>query len=162
MEKLTWKTEKRKVSQLKEYSKNPRQISKEQFQQLVTSIEKFDYVELVAVDLDNTIIAGHMRVKAMKKLKRSSEMIEVRVPSRKLTDEEFREYLIRSNLNTGSFDFELLANEWDPVDLLGYGFTEEQLLGESKDASNVDDALGDEGDECEKKCEMCGQKIKKS
>jgi hypothetical protein len=129
MEKLTWSTEKRKVSQLKEYSKNPRQIDKEQFQHLLKSMEKFDYVEIVAIDLDNTIIAGHMRVKALKKLKRQSEMIDVRVPSRKLTDEEFQEYLIRSNLNTGEWDWDCLANSFDAVNLLSYGFTEQQLLG---------------------------------
>jgi len=141
MEKLTWSTEKRKVSELKGYSKNPRQISKDQFQHLCDSIEKFDYVELVAIDLDNTIIAGHMRIKALKKLKRGSEIIEVRVPSRKLTQEEFDEYLIRSNKNTGEWDNDILANQWDALDLLKYGFTEEQLLGDCKE---IDEITGDE------------------
>ena len=56
MEKLTWNTEKRKISELKPYSNNPRQISKAQFQHLLESFEKFDYVELVSIDFDNTII----------------------------------------------------------------------------------------------------------
>jgi len=147
MEKITWRTEKRKVSELKGYSQNPRQISKEQFQQLLSSFEKFDYVELIAIDLDNTIIAGHMRVKALKKLKRNSEMIEVRVPSRKLTDEEYREYLIRSNKNRGNFDFDILANEFDPIDLLNWGFSEDELLGDCKE--DITEVLGadDEAEE---------------
>ncbi len=158
MEKLTWTTEKRKVSDLKGYKKNPRQISKDQFQQLVSSFEKFDYVELVAIDLDNTIIAGHMRVKALKKLKRSSEIIEVRVPSRKLTEQEFDEYLIRSNLNKGEFDNDILANEWEPLDLLRWGFTEEQLLGSCKEAEEV---LGEkeENKKNTKCCPACGHEF---
>lgn len=144
MEKITWNTEKRKVSELKGYSKNPRQISKEQFQQLLTSIEKFDYVELIAINVDNTIIAGHMRVKALKKLKRNNEIIEVRVPSRNLTQEEFDEYLIRSNLNVGSWQWDEIANNFEPLDLLQWGFTEEQLLGVSKEVEELTSEIGEE------------------
>lgn len=157
MEKLTWNTEKRKISELKAYSKNPRQISKDQFQQLLASMEKFDYVELVAIDLDNTIIAGHMRIKAMKKLKKNGEIIEVRVPSRKLTEEEFDEYLIRSNLNRGSFDFDRLGNEWNPIDLLNYGFSEKELLDTCQEAEEILDQLQEEGKKKkDKKCPHCG------
>lgn len=160
MEKLTWATERRKISDLKEFSKNPRKMTKEQFHHLTTSIEKFDYVELVTVDTDNTIIAGHMRVKALKKLKRNKELIEVRVPSRKLTEEEFEEYLVRSNLNTGSFDYDILANEFEPLDLLKYGFSEEQLLGTCKEAEQI---LKDEEEKNSskkvKECPRCGHEF---
>jgi len=158
MQKITWNTEKRKVSELKEYSKNPRKMSKEQFEQLVSSIEKFDYVELVAIDLDNTIVAGHMRVKALRKLKRNKEEIEVRVPSRKLTDKEFEEYLIRSNLNTGEWGWDELANEFDPLDLLSYGFTEEQLIGMDKE---VEEISSEEKISSKKKkeCPNCGHEF---
>jgi ParB-like chromosome segregation protein Spo0J len=163
MEKLTWNTEFRKLSQLKGYSKNPRQISKEQFQHLLNSMEKFDYVELVAIDQDNTIIAGHMRVKALKKLKKGSENIEVRVPSRKLTEEEFREYLIRSNRNKGDFDFDILANEWEPLDLLKWGFTEDQILGSCKEAEKVLEKNLEEENSSKKKkeCPNCGHQFSK-
>jgi ParB-like chromosome segregation protein Spo0J len=155
MEKLSWTTEKRKISDLKGYSKNPRQISKDQFAHLITSIEKFNYVELIAIDLDNTIIAGHMRVKALKKLKRNQEMIEVRVPSRKLTENEFDEYLIRSNLNTGNFDYDHLANEWEPLELLKWGFTEEQLMGtfEEKEENSEEKAAAKKK---KTECPSCG------
>lgn len=160
MEKLTWNTEKRKISDLKGYSKNPRQISKDQFQQLLTSMEKFDYVELVAIDLDNTIIAGHMRIKAMKKLKKNSEIIEVRVPSRKLTEEEFDEYLIRSNLNRGSFDFDRLGNEWNPIDLLNWGFSEKELLDTCSEAEEIlEEQQKEEKKKSMKECPNCGHQF---
>jgi len=159
MERLKWNTEKRKVSELKGYSKNPRQINKQQFQHLIKSIEKFDYVELIAIDTDNTIIAGHMRVKAMKKMKKNNDEIEVRVPSRKLTEEEFREYLIRSNLNKGEFDFECLGNEWEPLDLLQYGFSEEQLLGSCKEAEEILENETKTNSKAPKECPNCGHQF---
>lgn len=156
-ESLVWSTEKRKVSDLKGYSKNPRNISKEQFQQLVESIEKFGYVELVAADIDNTIIAGHMRIKAMKKLKKGSEWIEVRVPSRKLTEQEFDEYLIRSNLNVGSWNFDALANHFEPLDLISWGFTEEQLFDSSGKAEKIAEESQKEDESAKKNmCPACG------
>lgn len=158
MEKITWSTEKRKVSDLKEFSKNPRKISKEQFHQLINSMEKFDYAELVAINSDNTIIAGHMRIKALKKLKRNSEIIEVRVPSRQLSEEEFEEYLIRSNLNQGEFDFDILSNDWNPVDLLKWGFSDEQLLNASREVEEVTKPMKD--DKKKKACPNCGHEFK--
>jgi ParB-like chromosome segregation protein Spo0J len=157
MEKITWNTEKRKIGDLKEFPNNPRKISKEQFKNLVDSIHKFDYVELIAIDLDNTIIAGHMRVKALKKIHGKSHIIEVRVPSRKLNEDEFKEYLVRSNLNIGSFDYDILANEWDVDNLLEWGFSIDQLMGHKFE----DETTPSKADECEDdKCLTCGQKIR--
>ena len=158
-EKLTWRTERRKVSELKAYAKNPRSISKEQFQHLLDSFEEFNYVELIAIDTDNTIIAGHMRVRALKKLKRQSEVIEVRVPSRKLTEKEFEKYCIKSNLNTGQFDYDMLGNLFEPIELLDYGFTPEQLLG-----CGLDDDITEVAEEKakvkkEKNCPHCGSPL---
>jgi DNA modification methylase len=129
MGKITWNTEKRKVKDLTPYKSNPRQISKEQLRHLKRSLEKFDYVELVAIQPDNTLIAGHMRVKAMLQLGWGKNEIEVRVPDRQLTEEEMREYLIRSNKNVGDWDYDVLANEWNANDLFDYGFTAEDLVG---------------------------------
>jgi DNA modification methylase len=127
MDKITWNTEKRLVKDLKPYKNNPRQISKHQLEHLRKSLEKFDYCEIIAIQPDNTIIAGHMRIKAMQGLGWKNREIEVRVPSRQLTEEEMREYLIRSNKNTGDWDWDVLANEWDIIDLFECGFTQEDL-----------------------------------
>ena len=50
----------------------------------------------------------------------------MRVPNRKLTDKEFREYNIRSNKNLGEWDFDLLANFEDSL-LVDAGFEEQEL-----------------------------------
>lgn len=126
---LVWHTELRKVKILKNHKKNPRKISKEQLEKLKESITNFNYVEIVVVNTDNTILAGHMRIQALKALGRSSEEVEVRVPNRALSEREAEEYLIRSNKNSGEWDFDILQSEWDFPDLLQWGFTEAELQG---------------------------------
>lgn len=123
---ITWQTERRKVRDLIPYEKNPRQITSEQAKQLQKSFKKFNYVELVAINTDNVIIAGHQRVMTLLELGKGEEEIEVRVPSRELSAEEFKEYLLRSNQNGGSWDMELLR-EFDVDLMLESGFTDKEM-----------------------------------
>ena len=125
-EKLKWHTEKRKVDDLVPYEGNPRQMTEKQVDDLRKSLERFDLVEIPAVDTDNKIIAGHQRLKIMQILGRGNEEIDVRLPNRKLTQKEFEEYNLRSNRNTGEWDYDLLAN-FKKEELLNVGFTNKEL-----------------------------------
>ena len=140
MEELKWLTEQRKVSDLLPHPNNPRKMSEAQATKLRESLEKFNYVEIAAINLDNQILAGHQRLKIMQALGRSDEIIDVRVPNRLLTPQEADEYLIRSNLNTGDWDWPQMAN-LDHQILLTAGFTKVELkerLGLETDAENDD------------------------
>ena len=55
MSKLKWETKKVKVKDLVQLDINPRFISDEMREKLIQSIEKFDLVEIPAVNTDNTI-----------------------------------------------------------------------------------------------------------
>ena len=68
LDELVWHTETRRIKDLKDHEKNPRKITKDQMEKLKQSLKSFNYVETIVVNLDNTILAGHMRVKAMKAL----------------------------------------------------------------------------------------------
>lgn len=129
MLKLTWRTEQRKVSDLVPFAGNPRRLTEKQLKDLRKSLEKFDLVEIPAIDADNKIIAGHMRLKILAQLGRTDEMIDCRVPSRKLTEAEFLEYNLRSNKNTGDWDWDKLANEFDEALLVDVGFEDLPDLG---------------------------------
>ncbi len=107
--KLSWHTEERKIKDLIPWNGNPRRLTDDQAAQLQKSLEKFDLVEIPAIDIDNRLIAGHQRIKMLLLLNRGDETIDVRVPSRKLSEEEFKEYNIRSNHTIGEWDEELLA-----------------------------------------------------
>ena len=123
---LTWTTQRRKISELIPHQNNPRKMSEKQVADLKRSIERFNFVEIPAIDTDNTILAGHQRLKVMQLLGRGEEEVEVRVPNRPLTKTEREEYLVRSNKNTGDWDFDLLAHFDAPI-LVEAGFTMPEL-----------------------------------
>lgn len=126
--KLVWRTEKRGVNELLPYERNPRQITDKQLEALKRSLKMFNLVELPAVDADGRIVAGHQRIKALQLLGRGEEVIEVRVPNRKLTKNEFERYLVTSNAVGGDWDFSKLKS-FDIDLLLDIGFDETDLAG---------------------------------
>lgn len=138
MNDLFWRTEKRKIKDLKLFENNPRKMSKQQAEQLLRSLKKFNLVEIPAIDQNNRVIAGNMRVEALRKLYGDDYEIEVRVPSRPLTEEEAREYLLRSNKNVGEWDFDLLAN-FDEDLLKEVGFESVELDEIFKPEIEIDD-----------------------
>lgn len=80
------------------------------------------------------------------------------VPDRQLSDEDVDELCIGLNLHQGAFDYDILGNLWDPLDLLQYGFSEKQLF----DYCQKDEEI-EEVEEKEKKkrkklstCPSCG------
>lgn len=123
---LEWHTAKRTVDSLIPYDKNPRQMNEKQLADLKKSLKRFNLVEVPATDIDGRIIAGHQRVRVLQILGRGSEEIDVRVPNRPLTKEEYEQYLLTSNAVTGDWDFEKLKSfEMDL--LLDVGFDADDL-----------------------------------
>ena len=127
MKELKWHNEKRLIKDLIPFESNPRQLSKEQYEQLKKSLSKFDLAEIPVIDTDNKIVAGHQRLKILAEIKGKDYEIDVRVPNRKLTENEFKEYNVRSNKNTGAWDFDILSNDFELTDLLEWGFDENEL-----------------------------------
>lgn len=123
---LVWNTEKRIVCDLIPHAKNPRTLSEKQKKDIEASISKFNLVEIPAINTDNIVLAGHARLKILILLGRESEEIDVRVPSRTLTAKECEEYMLRSNKNSGSWDYELLK-AFDTEFLLDIGFDDTDL-----------------------------------
>lgn len=114
---LEWHNEKRKVKDLVPFEFNPRKLSEEKKQLLINSIEKFNLAEVPAINLDNVIIAGHQRIKVLMELGRGEEEIDVRVPNRLLTDKEYKEYNITSNIPVGFWDVDVLEENFQDIDL---------------------------------------------
>lgn len=136
---IIWHLEKRKLSELKDYHKNPRILSKEQAEHLSTSLEKFGLIDKPIINTDNVIIGGHQRKNTLKKM--GIKEVECNVPNRPLSAKEIEELNIRLNKNVGDWDYDILANEWNPSDLIDYGFSSEELTGE------VETIADDEEDE---------------
>ena len=144
-EKLKWETKKVKVKDLIELDINPRKISEAKKQKLIESLEKFNLAEIPAVNTDMQIIGGNQRVSALMMVGRGEEEIDVRVPNRKLTKKEVKEYAIISNTHAGEFDFEILEEYFvEDVNIEEIGFEipgwddwqtqmDKELVGEVQD-----------------------------
>lgn len=158
---MKWKTEKRKINDLIPYQHNPRQMSKSQNEALENSLKKFDLVEIPAINKNNIILSGHQRLRILQSLGRGEEEIDVRVPSKKLTEKEVQEYNIRSNKNNGEFDMDVLANEFEMEDLLAWGFnTNDFNLNIDKFEEDEEMSNPDKADKSIKKCPECGYEFK--
>ena len=126
MKKLKWTTVQKRVDDLVPQDVNPRVITDKQMSDLKKSLQKYNLVEIPAIDLNGRILAGHQRCKALQLIGRGGELIDVRVPNRKLTEKESKSYLIASNALGGDWDFDLVKS-FDLELLKDVGFDEIQL-----------------------------------
>jgi DNA modification methylase len=67
------------------------------------------------------ILGGNMRFKALKELKYKEVPDEWVKRADSLTDEEKQRFIIEDNVPFGEWDFDILANEWDAVQLAEWG-----------------------------------------
>jgi hypothetical protein len=123
---IEWTTEQRKLKDLAEWPKNPRQLSQHDAEHIQRSIDKFGLADPLVVNADGRIIGGHQRKRIMLLMDEYGEdaVIDVRIPSRQLTESEAEELAIRLNRNSGNWDWDILENEFDVDMLLDYGFSE--------------------------------------
>tara|TARA_R110002020_G_scaffold106714_1_gene248236 strand:+ start:289 stop:1020 length:732 start_codon:yes stop_codon:yes gene_type:complete len=117
------KINKVKITDLKLADYNPRRLTTKQYNDLKSSLEKFGLVDPIIVNSDNTVIGGHQRLKIIKELG-ATEVPTVRL---NLSKEDEKELNIRLNKNTGEFDLDILANNFDIDELKDWGFKEIEL-----------------------------------
>jgi DNA modification methylase len=125
---LEWHSRKVKLRDLKDYLHNPRQMSKQDRERLMTSLQEDGYHQRLLVNQDLTIIGGHQRKKALLDAGCDPNIeIEVLEPSYFLTPEEVDRINIRDNLPYGAFDTDILANRFDPQTLSNFGMPDDLL-----------------------------------
>ena len=125
------KVEQWPIEKLVPYAKNSRTHSEEQVAQIAASIREWGFTTAVLVDESGSIIAGHGRVMAARKLGMGSLPVMVAAG---WTDAQKRAYVIADNklaLNAG-WDNELLALELNELGDIGFdldlvGFTDEEI-----------------------------------
>lgn len=108
------------ISDIKPYKNNPRKNDKA-VDAVAESIRQCTYVAPIIVDENNEILAGHTRWKAMKKLGRTECECIVKDG---LTDEQKKKYRLLDNKTNelADWDFDLLADELDGLDLSAFDF----------------------------------------
>ena len=125
------KVEQWPIEKLIPYAKNSRTHSEEQVAQIAASIKEWGFTTAVLVDETGSLIAGHGRLMAARKLGMTSLPVMV---AKGWTDAQKRAYVLADNklaLNAG-WDNDLLALELAELGDLGFdleltGFTDEEI-----------------------------------
>jgi len=109
------------INQIKSNPENPRVIKDDKFKKLVKSIEEFpEMLNLrpIVVNKDMVILGGNMRHKAAK----DAGLKEIPIIIAENLDEaKEREFIIKDNVGFGEWDWDALANLWEPDELYDWG-----------------------------------------
>ena len=131
-----------KLTEIKSNPNNPRVIKDHKFEKLKKSISEFPkMMELrpMVINEDNIVLGGNMRLKALKDLGYKEVPEEWVKRASDLTDEETRRFIIADNVGFGEHDWDMLANDWDSVELDEWGLDVWQI---NDDISNTNDYEG--------------------
>ena len=105
-----------RLSEIKPYKKNAKKHEETQIKNVMQSIKEFGVVQPIVVDRNNTIIIGHCRYEAMKRLG-YDQLQEDWVKVVDLSEQEAEKLrLLDNKLNESEWDFELLKDLVPSID----------------------------------------------
>lgn len=135
----------KRTDELKPYELNAKLHDERQIENVAESIRKFGWKQPLVIETDGTIIIGHCRWEAAKKL----GMDEVPcVVADELTEEEIRQLRIVDNKsNESDWDLELLASDLETIDMSGFDFDFGELEEMTLDENELDADDSDEEEE---------------
>jgi hypothetical protein len=110
-----------KINIINQNANNPRIIKDTKFEKLVTSIKEFPQmlqIRPIVVDENNVVLGGNMRLRACKEAGLKEVWIE---KVENLTEEQKDEFIIKDNVGFGEWEWDILANKWDEVQLKEWG-----------------------------------------
>lgn len=100
---------------------NPRLIKDDKFKKLVKSIKEFpEMLQLrpIIVDDNYVVLGGNMRLRAC--IEAGLKRVPI-IKASTLTPEQQKRFIITDNVGFGEWDWDLLANDWEMVDLEDWG-----------------------------------------
>lgn len=113
-----------KLSDIKSNPNNPRLIKDDKFRKLVNSIKEFPKMmdlRPIIIDDENMVLGGNMRLKALTDLGYKELPSNWIIKAKDLTEEQKAEFIIKDNVGFGVWDWDILANEWNEIDLQDWG-----------------------------------------
>ena len=146
-----------KISEPKPNEQNPRYINKANFKKLVNSLKEFPKmleVRPLVVDENMIVLGGNMRLKALTEAG-FKEVIVHQILD--WSEDEKNQFIIKDNSSFGSWDWEILANEWNMQKIVDWGVD----LPKEMFAEDDDPIQQNTQDEIPKEiCPTCGSKMK--
>ena len=100
---------------------NPRVIKDDKFKKLVQSIKDFPQMlqlRPIVVNDEMVVLGGNMRLRAVQEVGLKEVPI---IKASDLTPEQQKEFIIKDNVGFGEWDWDVLANEWEPELLSAWG-----------------------------------------
>ena len=148
-----------RMSEIKPYKKNAKKHDETQIKNVMQSIKEFGVVQPIVVDRNNTIIIGHCRYEAMKRLG-YDELQDDWVKVVDLSDEEAEKLrLLDNQLNESEWDLELLKDLVPSLDFSDFEI--DFNLPEEVEDINLDDFFEDappkEKEPKKIQCPHCGE-----
>ena len=130
-----------RLSEIKPYKKNAKKHDETQIKNVMQSIKEFGVVQPIVVDRNNTIIIGHCRYEAMKRLG-YDELQEDWVKVVDLSEEEAEKLrLLDNKLNESEWSLDLLNDLVPSIDFsdfeIDWGLSEEQEENTEKERKDV-------------------------
>lgn len=108
------------VSKLIPYAKNTKKHDDKQIANVAESIKQYGFVQPIVIDKDNTVVIGHCRLLAAKKLKMKDVPC---VCVDELTEDQVKALRIVDNKsNESEWDFDILPDELAELDLSDFDF----------------------------------------
>jgi len=125
---------------------NPRIIKNDKFKKLVQSIKDFpEMLELrpIIVDEDMVVLGGNMRLKASKDAGLKEVWIDIATG---LNEEQKKEFIVKDNVGFGEWEWDILANEWDSVQLAEWGLDvwQNEDDEQNNDVNDISDNISEE------------------
>ena len=146
-----------KISEPKPNEHNPRYINKANFKKLINSLKEFPKmleVRPLVLDENMIVLGGNMRLKALIEAGFKEVLVHQVLD---WTDDEKNQFIIKDNSSFGSWDWEILANEWNMQKIVDWGVD----LPKEMFAEDDDPIQQNTQDEIPKEiCPTCGSKMK--
>lgn len=122
---IEWIEKTVKVKDLRPYERNPRRITEDDFNRLKDSLKRNGYHQRILVMNDLSVIGGHQRIRALQEL--GIKEVKVLFPDQEISEEQFKEIMVRDNLFYGQWDFDILSSDFEQEQLAEWGMPKEWL-----------------------------------
>ena len=132
---------------------NPRFIKDDKFKKLVESIKAFpEMLELrpIIVDKEMIVLGGNMRLKACLEVGLKEVWIDKAIG---LSEAQKREFIIKDNVGFGSWDWDILANDYNVAQITDWGLDLPNDMFAEEEEANEKPIKNKEI------CSTCGNKI---
>lgn len=124
-----------KISEVKNNPNNPRVIKDFKYRKLVKSIKESPWMlqyRTIVVNDDMIVLGGNQRLRACKE----AGMKEIYIQkASELSEEQQRQFIVKDNLSSGEWDWDVLANDWDADELESLGL-DMPFMGDSMSNEN--------------------------